>query len=160
MVNNLKLCNLMIDILFVWYICSLRDQVVGMEVIVGPQDGPSQKLIDELEVCYICSPPPILGVQWSCSNTWFISSVNCTWQFRPAGMWCYDLGWRVSGFLKDCCAFIFSVRQFLQEGTAILQNVRDRSHKDSVTSQKICNFNCTTVITSNLTSVTPLERCQ
>jgi hypothetical protein len=42
----------MIDILFVWYICSLRDQVVGMEVIVGPQDGPSQKLIDELEVRY------------------------------------------------------------------------------------------------------------
>lgn len=40
----------MTDLLFVWYICSLRDQVVGMEVIVGPQDGPSQKLIDELEV--------------------------------------------------------------------------------------------------------------
>jgi hypothetical protein len=48
----------MIAILFVWYICSLRDQVVGMEVIVGPQDGPSQKLIDELEVRYICPPPP------------------------------------------------------------------------------------------------------
>jgi len=27
-----------------------------MEVIVGPQDGPSQKLIDELEVRYICLP--------------------------------------------------------------------------------------------------------
>jgi hypothetical protein len=64
----------MIDILFVWYICSLRDQVVGMEVIVGPQDGPSQKLIDELEVRYIC--PLKLGVQWSRSNTRFISSVN------------------------------------------------------------------------------------
>lgn len=40
------------------HIPNLRDQVVGMEVIVGPQDegimrpplGPSQKLIDELEV--------------------------------------------------------------------------------------------------------------
>lgn len=56
-----------------------------MEVIVGSQDGPSQKLIDELEVRYIC-PPPLLGVQWSRSNTWFISSVNCTSQFRPAEM--------------------------------------------------------------------------
>jgi len=32
------------------HVPNLRDQVVGMEVIVGPQDGPSQKLIDELEV--------------------------------------------------------------------------------------------------------------
>jgi len=64
----------MTDVLFVWYICSLRDQVVGMEVIVGPQDGPSQKLIDELEVRYICLPK--LRVQWLRSDTWFISSQN------------------------------------------------------------------------------------
>jgi hypothetical protein len=52
----------MIDMLFVWCVCSLRDQVVGMEVIVGSQDGPSQKLIDELEVRYICrSELAVLG---------------------------------------------------------------------------------------------------
>jgi hypothetical protein len=129
-VSNLKLCQSMIDILFVWYICSLRDQVVGMEVIVGPQDGPSQKLIDELEVRYICLPE--LGVQWSRSYMWFMSSVNWTWQLRPAGMWCCDLGWRVPDVLKEHSAFTFSVRQFLQEGTAVLQNVRERSHKNIV----------------------------
>jgi len=54
-----------------------------MEVVVGPQDGPSQKLMDELEVRYFCLPK--LGVQWSCSDTWFVSSGN--WNVTVQTCW-------------------------------------------------------------------------
>jgi hypothetical protein len=66
---------------------------------------------------------------------YIVSELNVTVHTRCDVM--LRLGAKVSGVLKDCGAFIFSVRQFLQEDTAVLQNVRDRSHMDSVTPQKI-----------------------
>lgn len=42
-------------------------------------------------------------------NIWILG--GCYWRIKPTEMWCYIVEWVVADVLKDCCSFIFRVKQ-------------------------------------------------